>query len=301
MKKITYLVASLLLMGTTPLLTGCVDIDEPAGIEELRGAKAELLTAKAAVEKAKVATEEANAAYRNAEAEYVKAQAAREKAEAAIKEAEADKLKAETETEWLNAEIAKAKAEQELQRYTALVADGAANRKLQDDAQSQVAVLRRQLEAQLSSLRTSTSSLDAQMGTADVQQLQVADQLLKCHVASPIDGVVLEKYVEQGEFASIGKPLFKVADTHKMYLRAYVTTAQLAKVAVGKQVKVFADYGNGNRKEYKGSVCWISQKAEFTPKTVLTDDERADLVYAVKVFVENDGGIKMGMYGEVAF
>lgn len=194
-----------------------------------------------------------------------------------------------------------AKAEQELQRYTALAADGAANRKLQDDAQSQVAVLRRQLEAQLSSLRTSTSSLDAQMGTADVQQLQVADQLLKCHVASPIDGVVLEKYVEQGEFASIGKPLFKVADTHKMYLRAYVTTAQLAKVAVGKQVKVFADYGNSNRKEYKGSVCWISQKAEFTPKTVLTDDERADLVYAVKVFVENDGGIKMGMYGEVAF
>ena len=114
MKKITYLVASLLLMGTTPLLTGCIDTDEPKSIEELRSAKAELLTAKAAVEKAKVATEEANAAYRNAEAEYVKAQAAREKAEAAIKEAEADKLKAETETEWLNAEIAKAKAEQEL-------------------------------------------------------------------------------------------------------------------------------------------------------------------------------------------
>ena len=119
MKKITYLVASLLLMGTTPLLTGCVDIDEPAGIEELRGAKAELLTAKAAVEKAKVATEEANAAYRNAEAEYVKAQAAREKAEAAIKEAEAEYKKAQTETERINAEIAKANAEQALAKAKA--------------------------------------------------------------------------------------------------------------------------------------------------------------------------------------
>ena len=99
----------------------------------------------------------------------------------------------------------------------------------------------------------------------------------------------------------MGKPLFKVADADNMFLRAYVTSAQLRSVKIGQQVTVFADYGNGERKAYKGKVTWISAKSEFTPKTVLTDDERADLVYAVKVAVKNDGYIKIGMYGEVKF
>ncbi len=192
-----------------------------------------------------------------------------------------------------------AKAREEYDRFAGLVKEGAVNRKTMDDARSQVQVLERQLEAQLSSLGTSTNSLNAQMGTADVQKLQVADQLRKCHVLSPISGTVLEKYVEKGEFAAVGKPLFKVADIERMYLRAYITSAQLQQVKIGQQVKVFADYGKGEKKEYQGTVTWISAKSEFTPKTILTDDERADLVYAVKIAVKNDGYIKIGMYGEV--
>lgn len=191
------------------------------------------------------------------------------------------------------------KARQDLARYTALVAEGAANRKLQDDAESQVRVLERQLTAQISTLGTSTNSLNAQMSTTDVQRAQVADQLQKCHVTAPITGIILEKYAENGEYAAPGKPLFKIACTDQMYLRAYITTAQLEQVRIGQKVKVLADYGDGNRKAYKGRVTWISQKAEFTPKTILTDDERADLVYAMKIAVKNDGFIKIGMYGEV--
>ncbi len=191
-----------------------------------------------------------------------------------------------------------AKAREEYERFASLVKDGAANRKDLDDARSQVKVLERQLEAQLSSLHTSTSSLEAQMSTADVEKLQVADQLRKCRIIAPISGTVLEKYMEQGEFATVGKPVFKLADTDHMYLRAYITSAQLRRVKIGLRVRVFADYGNGERKEYPGRVTWISAKSEFTPKTILTDDERADLVYAVKIAVKNDGYVKIGMYGE---
>lgn len=192
-----------------------------------------------------------------------------------------------------------AKAREEYERFAALVKEGAANRKALDDARSQVQVLQRQLEAQLSALGTSTNSLNAQMSTADVEKLQVADQLRKCHIVAPISGTVLEKYMEQGEFATVGRPLFKLADLDHMYLRAYITSTQLKQVKTGQRVKVFADYGNGERKEYAGTVAWISPKSEFTPKTILTDDERADLVYAVKIALKNDGYVKIGMYGEV--
>lgn len=192
-----------------------------------------------------------------------------------------------------------AKAREEYDRFAGLVKEGAANRKNLDDARSQVKVLERQLEAQLSSLSTSTNSLNAQMGTADVEKLQVADQLSKCHISAPIAGTVLEKYAEQGEYAMVGKPLFKMADIDHIYLRAYITSAQLKNVKIGQAVRVFADYGNNEKKEYSGKVTWISSKSEFTPKTILTDDERADLVYAIKIAVKNDGYIKIGMYGEV--
>lgn len=194
-----------------------------------------------------------------------------------------------------------AKAHEECERFAALVSEGAANQKSLDDAQSQVKVLEAQLEAQLSSLNASTNSLNAQMSTTDIEKLQVIDQLKKCHILCPVSGVVLEKYAEQGEFASIGKPLFKIADTHQMFLRAYLTSAQLKNIKIGQKVKVFADYGRGQKNEYQGKVTWISSKSEFTPKSILTDDERADLVYAVKIAVTNDGYVKIGMYGEVKF
>ena len=192
-----------------------------------------------------------------------------------------------------------AKAQQEEQRFHELVADGAAPSKMLDDASSQVKVLQKQLAAQQSALSTSTRSLDKQMAATDVQVSQLRDQLRKCHIVTPTKGTVLEKYVERGEFVVIGKPLFKMADTEAMYLRAYVTSAQLQNIKIGQQVKVFADYGDGQRKEYDGTISWISSRSEFTPKTILTDDERADLVYAVKVAIRSDGFVKIGMYGEV--
>ena len=193
------------------------------------------------------------------------------------------------------------KARQDEQRYRELVADGAAPSKMLDDASSQVKVLQRQLDAQISSLSTSSRALDKQTAAAEVQVSQLRDQLRKCHIITPTKGTVLEKYVERGEFVSIGKPLFKMADTENMYMRAYVTSAQLQNIKIGQQVKVFADYGNNQRKEYQGTISWISSRSEFTPKTILTDDERADLVYAIKVAIKNDGFVKIGMYGQVKF
>ena len=194
-----------------------------------------------------------------------------------------------------------AKAKQDQQRYRELVADGAAPAKMLDDANSQVEVLQRQLDAQLSSLRVNTNALDKQMAATDVQAEQLRDQIRKCHILVPAKGTVIEKYVERGEFVSAGKPLFKMADTENMFIRAYVTSAQLENIKTGQKATVFADYGNGGKKEYEGRVTWISSHSEFTPKTILTDDERADLVYAVKVAIKGDGYVKMGMYGEVLF
>ena len=192
-----------------------------------------------------------------------------------------------------------AKARQDQQRYKELVADGAAPSKMLDDATSQVQVLEKQLAAQVSSLSTQLSTLNSHLSTVDVQQRQLRDQLQKCHITAPIQGTVLEKYAEQGEFVSIGKPLFKMADTQQMMLRAYVTSAQLKDIKVGQRATVFADFGDGEKRQYDGVVTWISARSEFTPKTILTDDERADLVYALKVQIKNDGYVKIGMYGEL--
>lgn len=192
-----------------------------------------------------------------------------------------------------------AKAKQDQQRYKELVDDGAAPSKMLDDASNQVQVLQKQLDAQISTLSTSTNTLSKQMAATDVQVSLLQDQLRKCHITAPIKGIVLEQYAEKGEFATVGKPLFKIADTEKMFFRAYVTSAQLQNIRLGQKARVFADYGNGQRKEYEGTVSWISSRAEFTPKTILTDDERADLVYALKVAIKNDGYAKIGMYGEL--
>ena len=223
-----------------------------------------------------------------------------------IQQAEATKTVYQSQRPDLEKQIAAtrqqlAKARQDQQRYKELVADGAAPSKMLDDANNQVAVLQKQLDAQISALNTQLSTLSSQLNTVDVQVDQLNDQLRKCHITTPIAGTVLEKYVERGEFVATGKPLFRMADTKNMFIRAYVTSAQLQHIKVGQQAKVFADYGDGQKKEYEGTVTWISSRAEFTPKTILTDDERADLVYALKVAVSNDGYAKIGMYGEVAF
>lgn len=194
-----------------------------------------------------------------------------------------------------------ATAEREKRRVENLLKAGAANQKQLDDWEAQIALLQRQLTAQMSSLQNSTNSLTEQGSSVGIQVAQTEDQLAKCHITSPLTGTVLAKYTEAGELAAMGKPLFKVADVQQMYLRAYITSEQLADVKLGDKVKVFADYGDDIRKEYPGVVTWISDRSEFTPKTILTKDERANLVYAVKIAVKNDGYLKIGMYGEVKF
>lgn len=194
-----------------------------------------------------------------------------------------------------------ATAKRERARVENLLKANAANQKQLDDWDSQLIVLQRQLDAQVSSLQNSTESLNEQSSSVAIQVAQVEDQLQKCHILAPIDGTVLSKYAEPGELASVGKPLFKIADVENIYLRAYITSTQLADVKLGDGVKVFADFGGDNRKEYPGTVTWIADEAEFTPKTILTKDERANQVYAVKIAVRNDGMIKIGMYGEVKF
>ncbi len=210
---------------------------------------------------------------------------------------ESQKPDMERQTAATRQQLSKARLEE--QRYRELVADGAAPRKMLDDAKSQVLVLQKQLEAQLSTMSTQVATLNSQSTAAGVQIEQLRDMLRKCHVTAPTGGTVLEKYAERGEFVTVGKPLLKVADVQQMYLRAYVTSAQLQHLQLGQQVTVFADYGDGQRRQYDGTIVWVSARSEFTPKTILTDDERADLVYAVKIGIRNDGFVKIGMYGQV--
>ena len=162
-------------------------------------------------------------------------------------------------------------------------------------------MLRKQLVAQNSTLSNSHQSLTWQSSSVGIQVAQVEDQLKKCHITSPITGTVLAKYAEAGELTAMGTPLFKVADTEQMYLRAYITSEQLSQVKLGQKVTVFSDYGIDEHKQYPGVVTWISDTSEFTPKTILTKNERANLVYAVKIAVHNDGLLKIGMYGGVEF
>lgn len=192
-------------------------------------------------------------------------------------------------------------AQRERNRVANLLKVGAANQKQLDDAEDQLEVLRKQLVAQNSTLSNSHQSLTWQSSSVGIQVAQVEDQLKKCHITSPITGTVLAKYAEAGELTAMGTPLFKVADTEQMYLRAYITSEQLSQVKLGQKVTVFSDYGTDEHKQYLGVVTWISDTSEFTPKTILTKNERANLVYAVKIAVHNDGLLKIGMYGGVEF
>lgn len=193
------------------------------------------------------------------------------------------------------------KQRQELDRFTKLEKAGASNRKQVEDIQAQIETLERQLAAQEESLNSSNRNVSGQADALEAQIEQIRDRIRKCVITSPVAGTVLAKYSEAGEFAALGRALFKVADIDNIRLRAYITADQLTSLKLGQQVRVFADQGSSGRKEYAGTLIWISDKAEFTPKTIQTRDERANLVYAVKIAVENDGLIKLGMYGDIKF
>lgn len=193
------------------------------------------------------------------------------------------------------------KQRQELDRFTKLEKAGASNRKQVEDIQAQIETLERQLAAQKESLNSSNRNVSGQADALEAQIEQIRDRIRKCVITSPVAGTVLAKYSEAGEFAALGRALFKVADIDNIRLRAYITADQLTTLKLGQQVRVFADQGSSGRKEYAGTLIWISDKAEFTPKTIQTRDERANLIYAVKIAVENDGLIKLGMYGDIKF
>lgn len=192
-------------------------------------------------------------------------------------------------------------AERERDRVANLVKADAATQKQLDDANSQVDLIKKQIAAQQSSLGTTTSSINEQTLPLQVQLEQVNDQIKKSIVTNPINGTVITKYTEPSEIVSMGKPLYKVADLSFLTLRAYISGEQLPQIKLGQTVKVLTDNATGGYDEHEGTVTWVSSKAEFTPKTIQTKDERANLVYAIKIKVPNNGYLKIGMYGEVKF
>ena len=192
-----------------------------------------------------------------------------------------------------------AKQNDELRRVENMLKDGAATKKQKDDIEAQIKILERQLDATLSTLDKNTSTINNNSAALEAQIAALDDRISKCRIISPIGGTVLVKYAEAGELASVGKPLMKIADLGNIYLRAYFTSDQLANIKLGDEVKVVADFGGEERYDYTGRVAWISSESEFTPKTIQTKDSRANLVYAVKITVENDGRLKIGLAGEV--
>lgn len=187
----------------------------------------------------------------------------------------------------------------ECDRIARLLADGAATRKQSDDANARLRTLRGQLEGLLSTLDKNRSSITESASALQYQKEQIEEQIRKSIIAAPITGIVLQKYAEQGEYATPGRPLFKMANLDDIYFRSYFTASQLAHIRIGQEVTVIADFGGDEQYEYPGKIVWIAQESEFTPKSIQTQDSRANLVYAVKIAVRNDGRLKLGQYGEV--
>jgi HlyD family secretion protein len=196
----------------------------------------------------------------------------------------------------------------EKQRIENLIKQDAATGKQLDDINAQIDVVRRQMvvtQQQINVQRNNTStqnrSILSESKPLQKRVEQLNDQLKRADIVNPINGTILTKYAEAGELTSAGKALYKIADLGEMKLRAYVTGDQLSQIKLGQQVKVLVDEGKDKYKELVGTISWISDKAEFTPKTIQTKEERANLVYAIKINVKNDGYLKIGMYGEVVF
>lgn len=190
-------------------------------------------------------------------------------------------------------------AEREKIRIENLVKSNAAATKQLDDINAQIELLNKQLAASESSLSITRQGLLSETSPLEAQIEQIQDQIQKSIIENPVDGTVLTRYARQSEITAAGKALYKIADLSLMTLRAYVSGDQFSKIKPGQPVKVFIDNGEGGLNEMAGEIYWISSKAEFTPKTIQTKDERANLVYAVKIKVKNDGYLKIGMYGDV--
>jgi HlyD family secretion protein len=187
----------------------------------------------------------------------------------------------------------------ERERVKRLLEDGAATSKQLDDINSAIGVLEDRISAQKSTLHNSTASINESSSAIESQIMQIADRIDDCRITSPIGGTILTKYCEPGEYAIPGKPLVKIADLDKIYLRAYFTSAQLADIRLGQKVTVTANFGGDKLYDYPGIITWVSSESEFTPKNIQTQDSRSNLVYAVKIAVKNDGRLKIGGFGNV--
>lgn len=220
------------------------------------------------------------------------------------KQLDSQRLSAESSSPDIAAQVASLRTQiehqrHECERFERLLADGATTRKQYDDAQAHLGVLNGQLTALLSTLGKNRSSISDNALALLYQTQQIEEQIAKSTVDSPLTGTVLVKYAEPGEFVTPGRPLCKIADLNNIYLRSYFTASQLADIRIGQQVTVIADFGGDEQYEYPGTITWIAEESEFTPKSIQTKDSRANLVYAVKVAVANDGRLKLGQYGEV--
>lgn len=189
----------------------------------------------------------------------------------------------------------------EKKRVENLLKDDAATQKQLDDLSAQLDLLQRQYEATQSTLTITRQSLQSETLPLKAQLEQIQDQINKSQITNPVNGTVLTMYAKQNEVVNPGKALYKIADLSTVILRAYISGSQLSQIKLGQQVKVFVDAPEDGNKEYTGTIAWVSDKAEFTPKTIQTKEERANLVYAIKIHVKNDGYLKLGMYGEVKF
>jgi HlyD family secretion protein len=182
-------------------------------------------------------------------------------------------------------------------RIMALFNEGAATKKQLDDITGQIEVTKKQIE----SINTQFILVNSEIETTDIQIIQARDQLNRCKIINPVDGTVLAKYVERHELINIGKNLYKIANLNSLVLKAYISGYQLASVKTGQQVDVLIDKNKSELLKLRGTISWISETAEFTPKIIQTKEERVNLVYAIKVLVSNDGTLKIGMPGEVIF
>ena len=189
----------------------------------------------------------------------------------------------------------------EIKRVENLLKDDAATKKQLDDLNAQLDLLRKQYQSLQTSLAITSRSIHSETLPLKAQVEQLEDQIRKSIIRNPINGTVLTKYAEQDEVVTAGKAIYKIADLSSLLLRAYISGDQLTSVKLGQKVKITVDDVKGGSKNYEGVLEWVSDKAEFTPKTIQTKDERANLVYAIKIKVKNDGFLKIGMYGEVNF
>lgn len=217
----------------------------------------------------------------------------------AIYSAEVKLINIDTQLAPIDEEITKYK--KEVNRFTNLVKSNAANQKQLDDVKAAYIAAQKKRSATLDTMQQNNKAVENEINGLKIQIAQIDDNIQKSYIKAPIDGVVLTKYANAYEFAQTGKPLFKMADVSTLILRAYVTADILTQVKLGDTAEIMADFGKESMKKYTGNIIWISDKAEFTPKTIPTRDERSNLVYAVKIQVKNDGYLRKGMYGEVIF